>query len=394
MTKASRVTGSTKRALVLAVLMLVVLVLAACAQDGGGGDTATSEEDGSESADGSDGDSGGLSYESHDELVEAARDESGTLRVSGSDDREVGEQFVASFEEKYPFVDAEYTELGGSDADRVLLELDSGQNDFDVLYQTGNRLPEYNEHLEPIDFSGLIENGVLDIPEDMVDPDTGNRIAVGSAIGAFVSYNPELVAEEDVPQSYDDLLTDRWAGQAFLLDIEPDNMVTLWDAWGEERLIEYTEDLAAQDPQWIRGNTKGLTQIIAEESELFAFPNFHSGYRLQQEGDDVPLETVLAEPVGVRISEVYGARGGTPRPAQTTLYIEHLASEEGQALYDEAGPAQASIYKEGSIVNEETQGLETSLIDWDDYAKLQDRVQAVRGAAGMPTEEELGVEDE
>lgn len=375
-------------------LILSLIVLGACSQEGGGNDGADASDEAGASTEEDGGSAAGDSLESHEDLVAAAEEESGTLNVSGSDDQEVGEQFVASFEEKYPFIDAQYTELSGSDADRIILELESGQNDFDVLYQTGNRLNEYEGHNEPVNFPELIDKGVVDIPDGMVDPDTGNRVAVGSAIGAFVAYNPDLVAEEDVPETYDDLLTDRWADQAMLVDIEPDNMVTLWDAWGEERLLDYTEELAAQNPQWIRGNTKGLTQIVAEESELFAFPNYHSAYRLQQEGDDVPLETVLAEPVGVRVGEVYGPREGTPRLHQTLLYIEHLASEEGQELYDEAGPAQASIYTEGSIVNQATEGLETSLIDWDDYAELQGRVEAVRGAAGMPTEEELGVEDD
>src|SRR5262245_62578456 len=107
----------------LAGLTLALLVLAGCS---GGGDAGGDAGAGAGGGAGN----GMRTWASHDELVEAAKQE-GSLKVLTSMQEETNEVIRSGFTAKYPGIDVEITEQSGSDDRRIHLEIDAARNASD-----------------------------------------------------------------------------------------------------------------------------------------------------------------------------------------------------------------------------------------------------------------------
>lgn len=359
-----------KRTIPFAAVLACLFTLVACG--GGGDDTAQSKTNGSVQ-----------SVKDHKALVALAKKE-GTLKVSTSITEDAIPAIKAGFEKKYPFIKLDITEQTGDDDKRILLEMQAGQTDIDVLHLSAESYKDYLPYVENIDLLKMVKDGVLDIPEDMINPNEPGTMAAGSGIGAF-SYNPNELDASLVPTSYDDFLRPELKGRKFLVDIEPANLASLGAAWGEEKLLDYAKKLAAQKPIWVRGDTNSITLMGAGEFALHAFSNYHSAYRASLESPNIKIG--LLEPIPVRLTQIQAIRKDAAHPAAGALFIEYTASPEVQHVLDEDEPKQSSIYGDGSDLNKLTAGKEVSVMDWthfDDQAKWE---AAIVKAWGFPSAE-------
>jgi iron(III) transport system substrate-binding protein len=355
----------------LAGLALVLLVLAGCS---GGGDGA-----------GAGGDAAGNSFRtwaSHDEIVEAAKQE-GSLKVLTSMQEETNELIRKGFTAKYPFIDMEIAEQTGSDDQRILLEIQSGANDTDVLHLSAESYVDYLPHLEKIDLLAMSQAGTLTLPKEMINPKEPNTMAAGAGLGGF-AYNKKLLPEADLPKSWDDFLLPKFKGRQFIADIEPANLAVLAAAWGEDKLRTYAKAVGEQQPIWARGDTVSLTAMAAGEYRLHLGSNYHSAYRAQKKAPDV-IGIVLLEPIPVRITQLQGIRKGAEHPAAATLLLEYLASQEVQDALDDLEPQQSSIYAPGSDLNKLTEGKQLAVQDWDSFAKTKPWQDLILQEWGFPT---------
>jgi hypothetical protein len=71
-------------------------------------------------------------------------------------------------------------------------------------------------------------------------------------------------------------------------------------------------------------------------------------------------------------------------PYAGLLWLEFLASSEGQKLIDEHWPLGASVLSPGSAQEELTRGKKISLVDWNHMAKVDDYLNKVVEAMGFP----------
>lgn len=371
------------------MLMVLTLALAACANDEAeDADDAAAEP----AADASDSDSGEevgaregyFAASSHEELVEAAEQESGTFTAWMSHDQEVVDQVMASFMEKYDFVDAVGTEVGDAD-ERILLELQGEAHDSDIVHmEEDHGIENYYPHLEKIDFLAMSEAGVLDIAADMINPEQPEAVAVGTTMGG-ISYNEDLLPEHLIPETHEDLLDPELQGSGLLwADVAQSvNLAALNVVWGEEGVIEYAEAIRDQEPIWTSNNTRSVTAMAAGEFAVGVVNHYHSPLRVQE---DAPhIQVVLAEPIPVRLTQQLGVNGATEMPATAILFMEHVAGLEVQELFNEAGPMQGSIFVEGSATAELTDGKEIAFVGWEDMAALEELQQRIFGAWGFPT---------
>ena len=355
----------------LAVGTLVLAVAGCGGGDGNGDSSGGAATDVSSVAD-------------HDALVELANKE-GALKVSTSFTEDSIPKVVEGFNKLYPDIELEINEQTGDDDQRILLEVQAEQSDLDVLHLSAESYVDYLPYVEDtVDILKLVQDGVLDIPEEMINPDHPSTLAVGSGIGAF-SYNPELISADDVPQSWEDFLEPDFAGRKFLLDIEPSNLTCMTPLWGEEKTLEYATALGEQEPIWVRGDTNSLTQMAAGEYALHAFSNYHSAFRVSTKSDNI--EIVVLDPVPVRITQIEAIRADAENPAAALLFLEYTASAEVQQILDEDEPRQSSIYAEGSELNVLTEGKEVSVCDWSTFDKFADWEEAIVSAWGFPTAE-------
>ncbi len=309
-------------------LVVALIVLAGCSR--GGSTTAAGTETGA---------GGYRTWASHDAIVEDAKQE-GSLKVLTSMQEETNAAIKKGFEAKYPFIDLDIQEQTGSDDQRILLEVQSGASDVDVLHTSGESYPDYLPYLEHVDLLKMASNGTLDMPREMIDPGQPEAMAAGSGLGGF-AYNKKLLPAADVPKTWDDFLSPKFKGKQFLADIEPTNLASLAAAWGEDKLKTYAAAIGSQQPIWSRGDTVSLTAMAAGQYKLIVGSNYHS-----------------------------------------SLY---LASADVQKALDELEPMQSSIYAPGSALNELTKGRQVSVLGWDNFQKLQPWEQLILKEWGFPT---------
>jgi ABC-type Fe3+ transport system substrate-binding protein len=74
-------------------------------------------------------------------------------------------------------------------------------------------------------------------------------------------------------------------------------------------------------------------------------------------------------------------------PYAALLWLEFLASPEGQKLLDEAGPYEGSLFVRGTVQEETARGKKKSVIDWNHYTRVDEYERKIVEAYGFPKAE-------
>jgi iron(III) transport system substrate-binding protein len=323
----------------------------------------------------------------HDEIVSKAKQEA-RLRVVVSMSEGILKRLSDGFRKKYPFIDTSAEEIKGAEIyARVLQEikagLTKGQDVNDLTYDYYNEFIPYQKKLDVV---GMAQHGVLNIPQQMIDPNNRNIVAIGSGI-QIVAYNMKLIPAEKVPSSWEGFLKPEFAERKFVLDIRPKDITALVPAWGMEKTLEFARKLAAQKPVWARGNTRVVAAMLAGEHALHLGPSFDVVLRAKAKDLTDVLGYKIIEPVPVRLNDTYSVLNTTEHPHAALLWLEFLASPEGQKLLDEAGPYEGSVFVPGTVQEEAGRGKRKSVIDWNHYTKVQEYERKIVEAYGFPKTE-------
>ena len=240
---------------------------------------------------------------SRDEIINKAKKE-GALRALLGFDTPAIKALREGFRKKYPFINPQFEEHGNPDqSQRYLLELKSGRvSDWDIANVLNEAQHEYAPYLEKIDVRAMAEQGVLQIPPRMINPESRNVIALSSTVDA-VAYNKRLLPPELVPKTWEDFLRPEHSGRKFLADIRPNSIAGLVPAMGLEWVEAYARKLAAQQPVWVRGHTRYLNAMAVGEYRLFFGVYYHGVMRQKNKGSQ-DLEVVVLEPATVRLTEL------------------------------------------------------------------------------------------
>jgi ABC-type Fe3+ transport system substrate-binding protein len=321
---------------------------------------------------------------SHDEIVAKAKAE-GELRILTSIEEKVISVMTKVFAKKYPFVNVSSRDLGSvAEAQRFLLELKAGGGkEWDVDRAYTEFYEEYLPFQKRFDILGMAEHKILDIPKALVDPIVRNVVTISSNM-QVVAYNRKLIAEDKVPDKWEDFLKPEFKGRKFIADIRPVPLASLVPVWGLEKVLDYARKIAAQEPIWVRGHTRNITSVLAGEYPLFLGPNFGSTKRVQGRDKLGVLGLKIVEPVPLRLHEGNGVLKSAAHPFAGLLWLEFMASAEGQEIMDKHWPYGASIFAPGSEQAKLTKGKQLSVVDWNGYKKLDDNVKKVVEAYGFP----------
>jgi ABC-type Fe3+ transport system substrate-binding protein len=290
-----------------------------------------------------------------------------------------------AFNKKYPFIKVSSADLGSvAGAQRYLLELQAGSGkewDVDRVYT------EFYEDFLPFqkkfDLLGMAEQGILDIPTTIIDPIVRSVVTISSNL-QVVAYNKKLIAAEKVPNHWEDFLRPEFKGRKFITDIRPVWLASLVPAWGLERAIDYAKKLAAQEPIWVRGHTRPLISVSSGEYPMFLGPNFGSTKRVQKKDKLGVLDFKIVEPIPLRLHEGNGVLKNAEHPYAGLLWLEFMASADGQKIMDDHWPYGASVFAPGSEQEKLTKGKKLSIVDWNGYKKLDDNVEKITAAYGFP----------
>lgn len=324
----------------------------------------------------------------HDEIIPAAKKE-GKLRVVSGLSPESLKTMLSAFRKKYPFIDISAHETTGSDDhQRILLELKAGMNkEWDAISMANDFYNEYHPYQKKFDILGMSQNGVVQIPRNMIDPRSRNAVSVTDMIQVGVTYNKNLIAREKTPETWEDYLKPEFKGKKIMVDIRPTEIAALVPAWGLEKTLDFARKLVAQQPVWVRGGSRAVAALLAGEYPMAIGQNYRSVRRSQLKDRTGTIAYKMLEPVPVRPSESLAIVATSSRPHAALLWLEFQASAEGQKIMDQFEPFGGSVHAPGSIQGQEIKGKKLSLVDWDHYTKLRDYQDKLVAAYGFPKAE-------
>lgn len=232
---------------------------------------------------------------------------------------------VDRFQKKYPFIKPELFRGGGDEVlNRILNESRGGLNAWDVVSTRGDSVLQLMNAKMLASYRSP-ETKFID--HDLVD-DEGYWTAY--YVNPYVlGYNTKLVAKEDVPKTYEQLLDPRWKGKQISIDDSAYGLLAgLIRAWGKEKAVGFFKKLAAQEPVVQRGNTNRVQLTMAGEYPLIIAyaPTIQRETSLGHPIDWVPLE-----PAPVQVNPMMLA-AKAPHPNAGKLFIDFLLSKEGQQM--------------------------------------------------------------
>jgi iron(III) transport system substrate-binding protein len=322
------------------------------------------------------------------EIVAKAQKE-GRLRVISSMEGETAKASMAAFKKRYPFIDLNVQVRTGSEsAQQLVLQVKSGvaAKEWDVVSTSSDHVNDYVPHLWKIDLQGMAEQGVLQIPHQMVDSTQRNIVAFHSRF-QVIAYNRELVPAAQVPKAWEDLLKPEFKGRKMSLDIRPGGITTLIPAWGLEKTMDFARRLAAQEPIWVRGDPRALTGMLGGEIPMMVAANFHDLKRAQKKDPRGVLQYVILEPVPFRLALAQSILSTAQHPHAALLWFDWLATVEAQKIADEHEPMASVVYVRGSAVEQELRGKKLSAVPWQSYQNLQPWAGKIFEAYGFPKAE-------
>jgi iron(III) transport system substrate-binding protein len=81
-----------------------------------------------------------------------------------------------------------------------------------------------------------------------------------------IIYNTDLVAPEDVPQSWNDLLDPKWSGGKLVIDPQASSSYQLIANWTHDEVVNYSLALLDQNPIFASGQDNQITTVASGEA--------------------------------------------------------------------------------------------------------------------------------
>lgn len=278
-----------------------------------------------------------LNYEGPDReqfLAEGAAREGELVFYSAMIVNQALRPLADAFMAKYPGINVTYWRGDSEDiVQRVLAEVRANNVVADVVEGTG-----LGESLIRAEVAEPISPPALDdYLEDYIDE---RGLWVATRLSYYcMAYNTDLVSEEDLPKSFEDLLDPRWRGQiAWRVGSEsgtPLFITNLRTAWGEERADEYFQALAEQNiVNFGAGSARTLVdRVIAGEYAMAL--NIFCHHPLISAAQGAPVASQLMDPVASTAATLLIPRG-VRHPYAAALFTDFVLSEEGQRILVQA----------------------------------------------------------
>lgn len=245
-------------------------------------------------------------------------------------------KFVAVFNARYPFAQVEHQRTNHfARVDKPLIAAKEGRVIADIIGPVGARIKDFKEAGALMDLRDLPNFRLL--PED-------DRAKDGTWVGEkpkywCMSYNKKSIKKEELPKTWDDLLTSRAFGNGRLgITDRPHNWVLpLWTTKGEEWTRSFVRRLFADvRPQLRKEGAVALVKLNMIGEFDAAIPA--TDYRVREfEAKGAPISWHCPEPIPVTLSELVVLKG-TSVPNTVKIFLNWYLSKEGQiAIYYSTG---------------------------------------------------------
>lgn len=335
------------RSKLIVVTLAIAVVLAACGSQtsdatststttGAEESTTTTTTSGSDDSTSTTTDPDEAIAEAETELHEAAMDE-GTMVWYCSTSAPVCQNVNDSFMAKYPGVEAEVVRLVASQISaRFAAEIEADSPTADFLYTA-----DYAFLLDALEQGWTQPLGEADVPSltdypaEWYSEELGTPVA---AKGYAIGYNTDLVAEDEVPTSFEDLLDPKWKGQIISADPAASMGILsgydlLADHFGEDLLTRLVEE---QEMQFISGGMAPTTERLgAGEAAIEFIVGANIIFAAVETGAPVDYtypDVTAGNPYGTALK----AQPDNPNTAK--LFASYFFSQEGEGILYENDP--------------------------------------------------------
>jgi ABC-type Fe3+ transport system substrate-binding protein len=331
----------------------------------------------------------GYAFElSHSDIVSKAKRE-GRLRVVTSLEDDKLKPVAEAFRKKYPFIELRAEEISGTDTyQRMLLEMKAGAaRGWDINFIAGDFYDEYLPHQKRFDILGMAQQGILQIPVEMIDPVNRNIVAYTTNT-MVVAYNKNLLSDEKVPSQWEEFLRPEFHGRKFLADIRPQFTSALVPAWGLEKTLQFAKKISAQNPVWVGGHSRAIGALSTGEHGVYLGANLTGTKRFMSKDVTGALRYKIVEPIPIRIGDHEAVFEKADSPYAALLWLEFVAGPQAQKLIESG--YKGSIFSPGTTAFQVARAKKVSLVDWRHYTKMQEYLRLVVEAYGFPKAEALG----
>lgn len=256
-------------------------------------------------------------------LVDGAKKE-GKLVFYGTLGVDASRPFLELFRKAHPYISIDhYRSNEGGIYNKVATEASAGKHSVDVIESAS------------LTASNLIDRGLIDphyssesaaMRAEFVDP---KRLWHGySYLPVALGYNKRYVKEAELPKGYDDLLLPAWKQGRLSLDKEDGDIFRVFfDAWGEERALQYFRRLASQQIEFRSGHTLQANLLAA--GEIAAAPWLYSHRLMMLMENGAPVGLLFLDPV-VSVPKMFLLARRSPHPHAAALFIDWALSSEAQ----------------------------------------------------------------
>lgn len=319
----------SSRGLVALIAVLLTLVLAACGGSGGGGGAQT---EGAAQADGGQAEPAEVTATTLDELYEAAKAERQIVWHIGFAAEEAA-ALEEAFEARFPEVELLILSAETDDIPaRLIAESQANQVSIDVGTGRTDTIEPLVERdlIEVLDWSSFDES----ITDDKILFD-GRMVRLYDFINGWL-YNADLVAAEDVPQTWEELLDPKWSGGKVIGDAAGDlgiGALVNSGEWTQEEAAAFIEGFVALDPALANSGRVAAPAVGSGQYQLGAVP-LTVVPEMVDEGANVgivPVGPLSAVPTAAFVPK------GAPHPNAARLLAIWLGGEEATAIWQELG---------------------------------------------------------
>jgi iron(III) transport system substrate-binding protein len=210
---------------------------------------------------------------------------------------------------------------------RTLAEAAAGRHDVDVIHFGSPEMEALarEDELLPITSPLHAQLQPGSVPE--------HRKWAATLLSVWVqAYNTKLVAREDLPKTYADLLDPRWKGMLGIEAKDQDWFASVADVMGGgNEGVKFFQALAAGNGVAVRlGHTLLTKLVISGEVPLALTVYNYMPEQAKKKG--APIDWFALEPAIAR-SNAVGVARHAPHPAAARLFYDYLLSEEAQRYF-------------------------------------------------------------
>jgi iron(III) transport system substrate-binding protein len=269
----------------------------------------------------------------------------GTVKILGSWKDKEFEALNAPFRERYPEIKVVYDGSGNFN-NRVVASLVAfrqGHYTGDIITGLGGAMPDYTKADALADLRELPSFGKQ--VEGANDPE-GKWASLRLRYWCL-AYNTNLVKQEDLPKTWDDLITNAaWHNGNIGAGNRPQLWVSmLYNAWGEERTEAYLKEFfQTVKPQFRKEGMTALLGLASAGEFHAALPAAEYNVKNQQE-KGAPIDWHCPEPVPLATSHGSLLKG-SPNANAARVWMNWFLSKEGQLaqfVADNSPPAHKDL---------------------------------------------------